>query len=260
MARKIDFFICGVQKGGTTALDSFLREHPSVEMAREKEVHFFDDETIAWDMPDYAKLHSFFDDATPSRCRGEATPIYSYWPSAMERLRAYNHAAKLILMLRHPVLRAFSHWRMETTRGFETLPFSQAIQPAARMRVYSAPRRVHRVFSYVERGFYAPQIERLLSLFPRDQLLILRTDKLWVDPEATLQAVQEFLDIPVKIKPEQRYIVPVESDKDLGIERADIEYLSLGYYADIMKTQILTGIDLSDWVDRSTPYKEPIPS
>ena len=162
----LDFFICGVQKGGTTALDSFLRDHPAIQMARVKEVHFFDDESHSWEAPDHAKLHAFFDDSPRARCRGEATPIYSYWPNAIERLRAYNPAARLILILRHPVSRALSHWRMETSRGWETLPFSAAIRPKARERVRLAPGGVHRVFSYVERGFYATQIERILTNTP----------------------------------------------------------------------------------------------
>jgi Sulfotransferase domain len=245
----LDFFICGVQKGGTTALDSFLRDHPAVEMARVKEIHFFDDESIPWDAPDYAKLHSFFDASTSTRRRGEATPIYSYWPNAMERLHVYNRAAKLILILRHPGLRALSHWRMETTRGWEALPFAEVIRPTARERVRLAPGGVHRVFSYVERGFYAPQIERLLGLFPDNQLLFLRTDALWTDPAATLHEVQSFLEIPVVINAEQRYVVPFESDKSVPFAPEDADYLAGLYADDIRTTQSLTGLNLQDWLN-----------
>jgi hypothetical protein len=213
---KLDFFICGVQKGGTTALDSFLREHPAVEMARVKEVHFFDNESLDWAVPDYAQLHAAFDASAAARRRGEATPIYSYWPNAPERLRAYNPSAKLILMLRHPVLRALSHWRMETTRGWETLPFSEAVRPAARERVRLAPGGVHRVFSYVERGFYAAQIERMLGLFPANQVLILRTDALWGDPAATLARVQDFLGVEKLLDAQRRYVAPITSDKSIA--------------------------------------------
>ena len=231
----LDFFICGVQKGGTTALDSFLRGHPAIEMARVKETHFFDNESISWDAPDYEKLHCFFDRTTPDKRRGEATPIYSYWPNALERIRGYNCAAKLILMLRHPVFRALSHWRMETTRGRETAPFSEAIRPIARQRVSSAPDGVHRVFSYVERGFYAAQVERLTALFPRRQLLFLRTDALWCDPAATLEAVQSFLEIDLVPKAEQRYVVPIASDKSASLTSEDADYLATLYADDIRR-------------------------
>ena len=58
---QVDFFIIGVQKGGTTAIDSYLRHHPSVQMASVKEIHFFDDEQIDWSNPDYTRLHAQFD-------------------------------------------------------------------------------------------------------------------------------------------------------------------------------------------------------
>ncbi len=256
----LDFFICGVQKGGTTALDSFLREHPDLEMAKVKEIHFFDDESLDWDAPDYAKLHAAFDASAQVRRRGEATPIYSYWPNALERLRAYNPAAKLILMLRHPVMRALSHWRMETTRGWETLPFSEAIRPAARERVRLALGGVHRVFSYVERGFYAPQIERMLNLFPVDQVLILRADMLWNDHAATLAKVQAFLGIENVLRAERHYIVPVESDKSAPLASEDAEYLAALYADDIRRTQSLTGVNLENWLDLAFPYEEPMRS
>jgi Sulfotransferase domain len=255
---KLDFFICGVQKGGTTALDSFLREHPAVQMAKIKEVHFFDDESHPWEAPEYAKLHAFFDFSSLAKRRGEATPIYSYWPNSMERLRAYNPAARLILLLRHPVLRALSHWRMETTRGRETLPFGEAIRPAARERVRLAPGGIHSVFSYVERGFYARQIERIMTLFPADQLLVLRTDALWNNPAHTLAKVQSFLDIKNVLRAERRYIVPAESDHSTPLHREDADYLLALYADDIRKTQHLTGVNLEDWLTVAAPYAEPM--
>jgi hypothetical protein len=244
----VDFFICGVQKGGTTALDSFLRGHPDLQMAKVKETHFFDNDSFDWSAPPYGKLHDFFNVA-PARCRGDATPIYTYWPNAMERLRAYNPDAKLILMLRHPVLRALSHWRMETTRGAETLSFPEAIRPAAGERVRAAPGGVHRVFSYVERGFYAPQIERILGLFPDDQILTIRTDALWENPAATLRQVQSFLGVTPLLDEERRYVVPIDSDKSVPLAPDDALHLAALYANDIRRTQSLTGLDLQDWLD-----------
>lgn len=97
-------------------------------MAGRKELHYFDDERIDWRSPDVTALHRSFDWSVRDVVRGEATPIYTYWPRAIERIARYNPRAKLIVCLRHPVLRAYSHWRMETTRGAETLPFSRAIR------------------------------------------------------------------------------------------------------------------------------------
>src|SRR5262249_46946340 len=201
----VDFFIAGVQKGGTTALNTIMRQHPAVQIPIIKELHFFDNDTLDWQAPDYALLNDNFRWDSQNVVRGEATPIYTYWPNALERLRAYNPAAKLIIALRHPIHRAYSHWRMETSRSAETLGFSEAIR-AGRARVRNATNSVHRVFSYVERGFYLDQIARLRNLFPAKQLHFLRTDRLWSEPRATVRAIEVFLGIDCHLRPERRYI------------------------------------------------------
>lgn len=254
----LDFFICGVQKGGTTALARFLGHHPDLALPEAKELHFFDDESIAWCAPDYERLHAPFTGVSRQRRWGEATPIYSYWPRAMERLATYNPHAKLILLLRHPAFRAWSHWRMETTRGYESLPFSAAIRPIGRERVQAASGGVHRVFSYVERGLYAPQVERLLRLFPDHQLLVVRTDALWTEFAATMGRIHAFLDVPPSQAVKRRYVVPLPGGPKTPPAADDLEYLGSLYADDIRRTQSLTGLDLGDWLGAPGEYQEPM--
>ena len=255
---RVQFFIAGVQKGGTTALDSILRGHPSVQMARVKEVHHFDDEAIDWSAPDHSRLHAAFDWDAAGVVRGEATPVTIYWPNALERLRRYHPLAKLIIGLRHPTFRAFSHWRMETKRGWDTLPFPQAVETEGRQRVRDAPGGVHRVFSYVERGLYAEQVERLLTLFPRPQVLFFRTDRLWLEPGQVLDAVQDLIGVERRLAAPRRYVVPLDSS-DLGPIPADSRLmLDQVFAADIRRTAALTGLDLGDWL--RPEYREPMPT
>ncbi|WP_169583317.1 sulfotransferase domain-containing protein [Rhodobacter capsulatus] len=253
--RRVDFFILGVQKGGTTALDAMLRRHPAIQMAHRKEVHFFDDEDLDWTRPDPAGLHDLFDWSSDTVLRGEATPIYIYWPQAIERLAAYNPRARLVICLRHPAFRAYSHWRMETAQQHDTLPFSRAIR-AGRDRVALAPDGVHRVFSYVERGFYAAQIARLLTHFPRRQLLFLRTDRLWAQPETELARLLDFLQLPPAQIALRDYIVPIVSTETTPMAAADHAYLCGLYDSDIRATSQITGLDLGDWLDPG--YAEPM--
>ncbi len=259
MSRRVDFFIIGVQKGGTTALARYLGAHPEIGMSRIKEVHHFDDETgVDWAAPDHARLHAQFDWKDGARLRGEATPITIYWPPALLRLKAYNPEAKLILALRHPSLRAWSHWRMEQGRGAEALDFETAISLAGRRRVREAPGGVHRVYSYVERGYYAAQIERLLSVFPREQIHFLRTDQHWQDTSGTLAAIERFLGVQpvISVTAKQRYIVPLAPAETAGLSpRARIDLDAL-YAEDIKATAALAGLDLSDWLDPN--YCEPM--
>ncbi len=204
MGGRVGFLIAGVQKGGTTALYDYLCDHPDLEMSPVKEPHFFDDEAgVDWACPDYGPYEAQF--SGDGRLKGEATPIYTYWPGALERARAYNPALRLIVLFRDPVARAWSHWRMETARGAENLPFEICIA-AGRSRVDDpAAPGCHRVHSYVERGFYAPQVRRLLTLLPRTQCLFLRSADLRTRPETILAGVCDFLGAPRMADVEARF-------------------------------------------------------
>ena len=176
---KVDFFVAGTQKAGTTALDTYLRLHPGIQMARRKEPHHFDNERIDWSHPDHSALHAECDFQAAGLMRGEATPIYSFWPPAAERIRTYNPDAKLILIFRDPIERAFSHWRLEVSRQAETLSFSEAIRYGRDRLDPSQPLSpAWRTFSYVEAGDYAKQVRKLMDLFPRSSLLFLKSEDL----------------------------------------------------------------------------------
>jgi hypothetical protein len=201
----VTFLIAGVQKAGTSALFDYLGEGGDVALSRVKETHFFDDEALDWSRPDYGLYHAQFEPPAGRPC-GEATPIYSYWPGCLERICAYNPAMKLILVLREPVARAWSHWRMEFARGAETAPFAWCVREG-RQRLFEAePWGHHREFSYVERGFYGEQVERILSLFARDRLLVLAAEALRADPGASLAQVRRFLGLAERTAPAPREV------------------------------------------------------
>jgi hypothetical protein len=193
--KRVDFLVIGAQKAGTTALFDYLAELPALELPAVKEAHFFDDEDgVDWAAPDYESYHRLFRD--PARLWGEATPIYAYWPNAMERIHAYNPAIKLIFLVRDPVERAWSHWKMEYARGKETEPFGWCIRDGrARMAEAVPYPGFHRVYSYVERGFYGRQLARLLKLFSREHLLLMNSEELKHDPTAALCRVCDFLAV-----------------------------------------------------------------
>ena len=235
-----------MQKGGTTALADYLRQHPGVFIPAAKELHFFDNESLNWLQPKdlYGSYHAQFSDAPAGSLWGEATPIYSYWWPAMGRIWAYNSEIRLILCLRNPVERAYSHWAMETGRSWDTLPFPKAIASEAE-RCRTALPQQHRVFSYVSRGFYSEQLRRLWSFFPREQTLILRQEELLEDPNNTLSRVHHFLGIAA-LPPSRtlranrgRYTNPM----DAGL-RAQLQQL---FNPEISQLEQMLGWDLSHW-------------
>ncbi|MBI3674385.1 MAG: sulfotransferase domain-containing protein [Rhizobiales bacterium] len=210
--------------------------------------------------PDYDKYHGAFGGDHGNRLRGEATPIYMYWPQSICRLRTYNPRAKLIILLRHPTLRAYSHWRMESVRNCDSYPFELAISQFGRARMKGFPDRVHRVFSYIERGFYAEQIRRVLQFFARPQVHFFRTDQLWNKPQESLQGIEHFLGIGSNsnAQPYKEYIVPVDSRALGPLAPATRSLLDDMFKPDIRMTAELTGLELDDWL--SPGYSEPMPS
>lgn len=240
---RIDFIIAGAQKAGTTALFDYLSDQPQIGLSDVKEVHFFDDEGQDWSAPDYGAYHAHFDLADAERTWGEATPIYLYWKDSLARIKAYNPAIRLIVLLRDPVGRAFSHWKMEFARGAETHPFAWCIREG-RQRLFDAePWGFHREFSYVERGFYGAQIEHLLSLLPADQLLVLRAEDLETAPDAVLAQVSGFLGAPAPppVAPRRVHV-----GRDIAypstLTPADEALLRRLYAQDMARLEALTGI------------------
>ena len=149
---KVGLFLAGVQKGGTTSLFTQLARHPQLAAPGKKETHFFDDETQQWESPDYQHFHNWFASNGAEQMRFDATPIYSFWAPALDRIHAYNPAARLVLLFRDPVARAVSHWRMERGRGTEQLSFADAVQAEPQRLAAAVWSRAWREHSYVTRG------------------------------------------------------------------------------------------------------------
>lgn len=136
---------------------------------------------------------------------GEASVSYLHVPAAPARLAAFAPAAKLIVMLRDPVSRAFSHHQMSVKQGHETLAFEDAVAlESERLRrerellgADAAFRQGthHRYHSYLLRGHYAEQLERWFNHFPREQVLILSSEAFFRNPTETYREALEFLNL-----------------------------------------------------------------
>ena len=111
---------------------------------------------------------------------------------------------KLIVILRDPVERAYSQWRLERRRGTEPLSFEDALDREASeltlelelLLETSGYRDAPFSTSYVARGRYAEQLDRWFELFPREQVLVLLSEDLLTDPAAVMSGIAQFLDVP----------------------------------------------------------------
>lgn len=244
--RRVDFLIAGTQKGGSTALHHYLLLHPEVGMANVKGVHFFDNEEyFRRSQPSYSKYHVRFHGVWSRKVLGEATPNYMYCQEAPQRIQQYNPQMKLIVVLRNPIERAYSHWNMSRDKMRDALSFWDALQ-SEKERLHATLPLQNRVYSYIDRGFYTEQLGRIWKFFPKEQTLLLRSEDLKQRPQAPLDDVCRFLGVPPFARVESKeiyareYLAPMS-----GRER---DYLRQVFTPEIRQLEQLLGWNCSDWL------------
>jgi hypothetical protein len=200
-----DFLVIGAAKAGTTALHAALTGHPGLYLSAIKEPKFFltdgppptkggpgDALTYRehiWRRADYEAL---FDAAPPGTLRGEATPLYLYDRAAMRRIRETLPDARLIAILRDPVERAHSNWTHLWSAGLEPVgDFVRACDEEDRRIAAGWASFWH----YVALGRYGEQLEHLFTLFPREQVLVLRYRRMVDEPAKILDQICAFLGV-----------------------------------------------------------------
>jgi hypothetical protein len=245
---QLSLAVIGAQKASTTALALYLQQHPEIYFPPIKETHFFR-RPLTPDGPmerDISLLNDRFTDAPADSLLADGTPIYLYWPHAISLLKAHNPDMKLVVSLRHPAIRAFSAWSMERRRQREPLNFSAAIREG-RSRVADAPFGVHNIYSYVERGFYAKQIERVFEVFEPEQVFVIRSDQVSAQDQRMKDLLGflevgaiEFAQIDENVNPSS--LVPTEGLQD------DFAYLQDLYSEDLGSLCDMIDVDISDWL------------
>ncbi len=202
-----EFIVIGAMRCGTSQFYDLLTQHPNVRKAAAKELHYFDrperfEKGIEW----YRKCFP----APPRNAgqisiTGEATPSYLAAPQVPERVAEVVPEARLIVLLRHPVDRAYSHYHLLARRGFAP-SFEEALEaeqtglldgedePSDRERssnVGDAPPT-----KLLAKGMYVDQLARWRQFFGEEQLLVLKSEDFYKSTADTLKIVQDFLGLP----------------------------------------------------------------
>ena len=218
---KPDFFIVGAAKAGTTSLYHYLASHPDVYMSPVKEPHFFATDIVMENLGEKVKrdlkqqdtekfisdgmqgtLHrayirdrelyqKLFANAQAAKITGEASPSYLYSATAATAIFAYNPAAKIIIILRNPAERAYSHYLMDRRIGFTNDGFATALNKDGQ-----SPYKTWGASSnYIELGMYYEQVKRYFEIFPKNQIFVLLQEDLKKDPLVMMKALFRFLVI-----------------------------------------------------------------
>lgn len=201
--------LIGTSKSGTSSLAAYLAQHRDFHAPYYKEPHFL---SLGARFPFF--LYRAFFPLAPARwyarakgrpfLTGDFTPSHYLCPHLPARVRRELPQARLLVLFRDPVERAFSHYRSHVAIGLEKRPFAEAcsLEPAcfdgerARMAAdphyYSKP--LHQD-GYVTRGLYADYLRRWFDVFPREQILALGFEDLVRDPQEVVAQVCDFLGI-----------------------------------------------------------------
>lgn len=203
------FIMMGASRAGTTSLFRALSVHPQVlRPTVNKGVRYFDlnyGRGWGWYMGHFPLTRM-----AESKARGgapmafEASGYYVFHPLVAKRIAADLPEARLVVMVRDPVERAYSAWKHETARGFEWETFERALEledDRLRGEVDRMARDVtyesfcHRHQSHRARGEYVDQLERILEHFPREQLHVMQSEAFFAQPELEYGRLLAFLGL-----------------------------------------------------------------
>jgi Sulfotransferase family len=200
-----DFFIAGAPKAGTTALHAALARHPDLYLSSVKEPKFFltdgpppaqggpgDAKTYrehVWRRPEYEAL---FAPAPAGTIRGESTPFYLYNLAAQQRIHKLVPQARMIIVLRDPIERAHSNWTHLWSAGLDPIDDFVRACDAEDRRVAAGWADF---WHYKRIGLYGAQLDHLHTVFPAEQVLLLRYRDLVDNPAGALDRICAFLGI-----------------------------------------------------------------
>jgi hypothetical protein len=149
-----DFLIIGAAKSGTTSLFHYLSQHPQIKPARKKEIHFFDinySKGVNW-------YRAYFPIRKKNQLAFEASASYYCYPDVPQRIHDLIPTVKIIMVVRNPIDRAWSHYWEAVDRGIEKRDFMDTCSNDS---------------PYLEGGHYRKWLDNYLRYFKPSQLYIL---------------------------------------------------------------------------------------
>ncbi len=217
--KKPDFFIVGAAKSGTTAMYTYLKQHPEIFMSKVKEPRYFGKDL--WDRfphfnlfprPTEQEYLSYFSGVKNEKRIGEATPNYLTSQTAAREIKEFNPSAQIIIMLRNPVDVLYSAHSQALYDGTENIyDFAKAIRTGQeeRRRLAGEPNRpfVDKYY-YRELVKFSEQVKRYFDVFGRDNVYVIIFDDFKTNTRDVYKKTLRFLGVDTKFEPEFKVINP----------------------------------------------------
>ena len=202
---KPNFFIVGTPKAGTTSLYEYLQEHPDVYMSPIKETNYFSFEEIEKQGLFYNEEHinsidkylAQFADVRTEKAIGEASVSYLFYDSVPDKIKNFNPHSKIIIVLRNPIERGFSHYLMDKRIGFVKNKYDDIVHKKSNNK-----KAFLYYQQYVALGLYYEQLQRYFSVFDKKQILVLLYEDINQHIEEVVHNIYSFLEVDTSFKPD----------------------------------------------------------
>jgi len=195
-----DFFIAGAPRCGTTAMHSWMRQHPEVFMPEKKDVHYFgSDPNLNSEYKSPSQYLELFKGAEKARRAGEASCWYMHSRDAHKQIKDFSPEAQIIIMLRNPVDMIHSLHAKLLNIGYETIyEFEKALEAEdERKRIleerHGGPLLMS--FFYRENARLSPHLEKWFATFGRENVLVIIYDDFEKGPASELSRAFRFLEV-----------------------------------------------------------------
>lgn len=198
-----NFLIVGAPKAGTTSLYHYLSDHPDVFMSNPKEVNYFSREAIEAQCLYYDDIkiktlsdyESLFKPVINEKTIGEGSVSYLYYTDTPRKILETLGNIKIIIMLRDPIDRGFSHYLMDRKLGLVNSSYSEIVSQSGQHK------HQHLYYQqYVKLGLYYEQVKRYLDTFRDQSVKIILQEDLRDNPDQTIIQLYEFLGINTTYK------------------------------------------------------------
>lgn len=192
-SRLPDFLVLGGMRCGSTTLYNALKNHPDLYLPEQKELHFFDgrNDELGKDLEAYKSL---FTRAKKNQLCAEVTPDYLSCKNSFQNIQNTFDQLKCVVILREPIARAVSHYRLSIAAGFEVLSIDDAFQQEQE-RLKQRNEIADIYHSYLERSDYLAGLDRYASAFGQQNLHVMFLEELNRSPELALNQLCGFLNI-----------------------------------------------------------------
>lgn len=196
--RKPNLFIVGVPKSGSTSLHNYLNKHPDICMSKTKEPNYFSSEEIKKqnlyykDAPlinDIKEYNSIFEYTKDEKIIGESSVSYLFYSNISKKIHDFNSESKIIILLRNPIERSFSHYLMDFTSGYFNYEFNEVIKKDFKSKEPIIYQQI------IELSLYYNQIKTYYEIFNKKNILILFQEDLNKNSNSTLNKIYDFLEV-----------------------------------------------------------------